>query len=387
MKLVRGSEVGSYLRCRKKWKWAWVDGLKPKRPDGKLFFGTLYHKFVEVYYRTGSYAEGMDAMTEMFNETDTSLMDQVEIDEMWTLATEVAKNYVAMWDDSQWRVLATEITFAIPLTDDIAYTGTIDLIFLDENGNLWGSDHKTTTSIERYREASEMDRQISRYMWALQQLAKGKGYILAEVEGEESRWVPAKDVSWGRMADNPGYTLPQPFGFMYNIISKALPNTPEVLKKGGLSVNKAQKTTYAMYRKALLDNNLAMIQTDENGVDHIITDDKYEEMLQHLLNQEDEYGNKFFRRFRLHRHQEEINAAMVEFAAQAGEAKMLEDSIHDTEGEHPLVYRNVTHDCSWDCPYKQMCIGTMDGSDMSSVVNLFFEKETEGKYPVLEVTK
>ena len=50
MQLIRGSEIQDFLRCRKRWDYRWNQRLKPKRPDGKLFFGTLGHKFVESHY-------------------------------------------------------------------------------------------------------------------------------------------------------------------------------------------------------------------------------------------------------------------------------------------------------------------------------------------------
>jgi RecB family exonuclease len=201
MRKIRGSEVNDFLRCRTRWDYAWQQNLKPKTPNDKLFFGTLFHKYLEEWYKNHSQAQALTAMKKLFDETDTSGMEQVVIDELWDLAFNVAENYFAQWakDDNKMEVLATELEFAFPITKDKWYTGTIDLVVKDEYGKVWFYDHKTTASIDLYEKRADMDRQISRYWWALQQL----GY----------------DVD----------------GFIYNIVVKDTPRKPELLKKGGLS--------------------------------------------------------------------------------------------------------------------------------------------------------
>jgi len=354
--------------------------MKPKKHDGKLFFGELYHKFQEVYYQSGDEEAAHIAMKALYEDTDTSKMDQVELDGLMELATAVTSGYVNMWKkkDKHTATLATELTFAIPISDKIAYAGTIDRIYLDADQRLWLKDYKTAASIERYRSASEMDRQISRYLWAMQRLCRGEGYILlpspdtSHESGNE--WIPISETAFGA-----AIARMEVYGFEYDIVAKDVPTRPELLKKGGLSVAKAQKTTYALYLEALLAHGWAQYATNPDGDLFLVTDDKYEEMLQHLKNQEDESGNKFFRRFEVRRHQEEMDASMIEFLAQAGEAEALRTS----EGHSALIYRNVTHDCSWDCPFKQVCIGTMDGSRMDEVIGLFYEKE-EPAWPELK---
>jgi len=387
MKLVRGSEVSTYMRCRKKWKWAWIDGLSPKKKDGKLFFGTLFHKFVQTYYGNINDPESeytaYRSMAQLYDETDTSRMEQTELDDLWELVDGVTENYVKMWGekDSKWTVLGTEITFAIPLSSELAYCGTIDLLYL-EDGRLWISDHKTSTRMEDYRDASVMDRQISRYYWAVQQLAAGKGYILVEkhtfkTDGTadvESEWMPIGESELGHFIAGR-----EVYGFNYNIILKDLPEVPKPLKKGGLSVDKRIKTTSDLYIQALRDHGL-MLQVDE----YELVPEEYDEIIQHLRNQEDEYGNKFFRRYPVHRQQAEIDAAIQEFFHTANESIGIREMVQD--GLEHLVYRNITHDCSWDCPFKGMCIGTMTGDRVDDLIELFFDKERD-EYPTLEVSE
>jgi RecB family exonuclease len=313
MKSVRGTEVTDFLRCRTKWDYAWNQKLKPKTPNDKLWFGTLFHKYLESYYTNFSQAQALNDMKKLFDETTTDGMEQVEIDELWELAYNVAENYFATWakEDNKVEVLATELQFAIPLSDTITYTGTIDLVVKDSYGRVYFYDHKTTSNVESYEKRASMDRQISRYWWALQQL---------------------------------GYNVD---GFIYNIVLKDYPLPPTVLKNGSLSQNKSQKTTYELY--------LSEIQ--QRGLDP----NDYREILDHLK----VVGNRFFKRLSVTRTQSEIDNAIQE---------ML-DVTYDMDGAR--VYRNITKDCSWDCPFQSICQSSMDGSDVTYLTEQLFVKGGE----------
>ncbi len=309
--MLRGTEVNDFLRCRTRWNYAWNEKLTPKTPNDKLFFGTLFHKYVEVLYNAGNIVEAYNAMSELFDNADLSGMEQVAIDELWSLAIAVTNSYVSQWwqHDLQYEVLATELQFAIPLTDTLTYTGTIDLLLKDKDGKVWFMDHKTTSSIESYEKRADMDRQISRYWYALQRL----GYDVA--------------------------------GFIYNIVLKEVPRVPELLKKGGLSQNKAQKTTYDLYLQAIEDNDL-------NPAD-------YTEMLDHLKAQ----GNRYFRRINVVRLQSEIDNAIEELIAVSQDMN------------NARIYRNITKDCHWDCSFQSICQASMDGSNVDYLKGQLFRKK------------
>lgn len=354
MKVVRGSEYSDFLRCRYRWAERWINGLVEVKEDNKLFFGNLFHKFTEVYYQDKDFDVAYTAMLKYFDEKDKTGMEQVEIDDLWDLAYRVAINYVRQWEkeDTKFTVLTTEMHVVIPLDDDIAFEGTIDQVFEDENGMLWFKDYKTTASIDKYEKKAAMDRQISRYWWALQQLTKGVGMI--EVNGQ---WVPFKDtltflkIRYKEVA-----------GFVYDIVLRDYPATPKELKGGGLSRDKRQKTTLKLYKEALDSLNL------ENW-------DEYEDIIEHLANQENDFGNRFFRRLPVFRSQHEVNAAMMEFYHTSLDAHDVELAIKD--GKTQLAYRNITGECSWDCSYKALCHATIAGDDTSLIRNIMYT--TEGK--------
>lgn len=386
-RLVRGSEVQDFLRCRKRWKWRWVDKLAPKRQDGKLFFGNLFHKFVEEYYNSGQNQDaGFFQMRTLFDETDTSRMEQVEVDELWNLADAVTENYVQMWKeaDKKIQVIATEFTFAIPLAEGIAYTGTIDMIYLDSDGRLWFKDYKTTNTVDKYIKKAKMDRQISRYFWALNQLAEGNGYILTDVdkvsEEDEELMVHYTTKDWVHVGDwiyNNVGALPKPHGFIYDVVARKVPKVPEILKKGGLSKNKAQDTTYGVYLKALHDNNLMDTETIPG---RSVVPEEYFEILDHLKSQEDEYGNRFFKRIQVFRHSEELESAIQEFFAAAVEMVRLKEAIENgtyEKMEYDPIYRNITDDCSWDCPFEGLCVADMDGSYTDALLPLMYDERND----------
>lgn len=324
---IRGTEVQDFLRCRLKWQYTWIDGLKPKKPNSKLLFGSLFHKFLEVTYSQNSGIVGERAMMDLFYETDLSHMEAFEVSDISEMARKVAWNYREKYyleDRLTWDVIATELTFEVPLTEDVVYTGTIDLIVRDRGDNkIYFLDHKTTTSIDMYDKNSDMDRQISRYWWALQKIQQGHGKIKVGDDFENVKstmfYDGIKDLEIG--------------GFVYNIILKDYPVSPRVLKSGALSKDKSQNTTYEMYVQ-----EISTLGLDSND---------YADILEHLKERPREY----FRRLAVHRTQSEINAAIEEMYM----------TVQDMRS--PLMYRNITKDCSWDCPFQPICASEISGGN------------------------
>lgn len=312
----RGSEIQDFLRCRKKWDWRWNQGYTPKRQNDKLFFGNLFHKYLETLYRTGWQDDAIDAAIKFYHETSVG-QDPVECDRIWDMYCQVSEGYMKKWweNDKEWKVIATEFEFEVPLDDEITYTGTIDLMF-EYKGKVWFMDHKTTSSLDIYENNSRMDRQISRYWWALKKL----GY----------------DVG----------------GFVYNIILKDFPTEPNVLKKGNLSTAKNQNTTYELYMKKIEELEL-------NPLD-------YAEFLSYLQ----AHPREYFRRVNVKRTDAELANSMFEFYNAALEATALKRSK-----EKNFIYRNITKDCSWDCPFMDACKADMDGSNIEFLMNMAFNKE------------
>jgi len=314
---IRGSEIQDFLRCRKRWDYRWQERLISKKKNDKLFFGELFHLYLEKYYKTKNH----DTAQQYMLQTLDMYMDE-DWEELQDKLIEITNHYYETYKTDLFTVIGVEVQFSIPLTATKNFTGTIDLIYRDTEGRLWFADHKTTTSIEKYEKNAILDRQINRYWWAIQQLAKGNGIIMGD-----------KNI----LLDNP-------YGFMYNIIYKDYPVPPKVLKSGGLSKDKSQKTTYQMYKKAITDLQL-------NEAD-------YTEILEHLSS----FPFKFFSRVEVFRNQQEIDCTMEEIGA------IVQDM------DNCRTYRNITTDCQWDCQYKDLCLAEIDGSDAQWLRDELYEK-------------
>lgn len=298
----RGTEIGEFLRCPKRYDYRWNQQLEPKEVNEKLAIGTTVHKFLEQYYKTKSLEDANKAVESHIEELQIDFEETESAD----LIRSMCANYHNTFDmDKQWEILEVEKEFCIPLDDGTNYIGTIDLVVRDEDGFIWFLDHKTTNSIDLFDKNSNMDRQISRYWWALEQL---------------------------------GYGV---HGFIYNILLKDYPQPPKQLKSGALSKDKSQRTTAEMYRQAISDNNLKI--------------EDYQDFLDYL----EQFPREYFRRVKVERGALECLAAIDE----------MEDVILDIRDKQAngRWYRNITKDCSWDCPFKSLCQAEMDGSNADHI--------------------
>ena len=375
LRLVRGSEVGTFLQDRWSWKRRWVDHLVKKTPDGKLFFGTLFHKYLELYYQLESNVD--EKVHDWIQDQDLSGMDQVQYQELIELFHKVADHYMTTYAPvDSFDIVATELRFAIPLFEedplnllegalDFAYEGTLDLLYL-EQGRLKFMDHKTVSSVERYVNNSILDRQISRYWWALTALCQGYGYVWNEqrvlnaTTGEETKtgqWIPVQETYlWDQLNQFNG-----PDEFAYNIIRKDAPKKPERLKSGkGLSKNKSQNTTYALYKQAIVDNQLP--------------ESEYLDVLQHFEDQ----GDKFLRRITVTRNEAECQAAMDDFVKVCREIMSIRHELEvDPVTAESRLYYNIT----WDTPtfnsYFPLIQAEIKGENVDMVKALLYETEKD----------
>jgi hypothetical protein len=344
-----------------------------------MFPGTLAHVWLEAWYNSGlDNGAAWNAMSKVFRETDLSMMDWSEIDDIWETVQQVTKNYATKYaqHDATWQIVATELTFAIPLDDEIGYTGTIDLIVRDKrDGKIYFLDHKTTSSLDSYDKNSDLDRQISRYWWALQQLISGKGLVKVDNLPEYMQSYHGDDFVPIQMYYPLGIKLEgaEIGGFIYNLILKDYPVPPKVLKNGSLSKDKSQKTTYEMYMNALKEQHLNTFRynVEALGKDASLTAfvEPYKDMLIHLANNPKE----FFRRINVHRTQSEIDASIEELYATALDMKQAQLSEQVKWGT-TRIYRNITHECPW-CPFQPLCAAEIRGDNVQFLKDSLYTVE------------
>jgi hypothetical protein len=343
--IVRGSEYQSFLNCRKQWFYQWVEGIEAKRPDAKLFFGTAFHKWLEYYYNSGCNKILADLETSTWiNEQDTKDMDQVAIDDMMNLMRGVAEHYHNTYGetDKNFKVIETEMEFLVKLDEDLFMTGTIDLVY-EVDGKIRFMDHKTVASISMYEEKAVMDRQISRYWWALKMIAAGIGRVK---DKENDVWVTSQALK-DKTID----------GFDYNLIAKDFPKEPKVLKSGKLSTDKSQKTTYEKYMDKIEELNLQFFD--------------YDEILKYLKTK----PNQFHSRVDVKRSDTELESAAWEFSYTSGDIHDVKMMITENpQSIEPLTYRNITNNCMHMCQFKSLCQTAIDGGNVDMVKNLGYKK-------------
>lgn len=358
--IVRGSEYQSFLNCRKQWFYQWVEEIEAKKPDAKLFFGNAFHKWLEEYYKTGCDKLMADVATSVWiNEQDTTDMHQTDIDDLMALLKGVSQFYHETYgeSDSEWKVIATEMEFIVKLDEDLYMTGTIDIVYETPEGKIRFGDHKTVSSIQMYIDKSVMDRQISRYWWALKMIAAGIGKVKQKAtrEGEKDMWVTSQELL-GKEID----------GFDYNLISKDFPKEPKQLKPkkgqtvGELSQDKSQKTTYNLYLKKI--HELGLNEAD------------YRDFLEMLKSK----PNQWLHRVDVLRNDAELEASAWEFSYTAGDIHDVKLMIkNNPQATEPLTYRNITKDCMHMCQFKTLCQTTIEGGNVSLVKNLGYKKREE----------
>ena len=267
--------------------------------------------FLEMYY--GALADGKvhsDAFSSAFQSFDQYTKENFPKDDEAFAQAELAEKIVRhyyKWAkvNDNFKVLGTEIPFEIQVANS-KWVGKFDGV-VEVGGKYWILEHKTAKQLSTLHVL--LDRQISIYVLAARKLD-----------------IPVE-------------------GVIYNVVKKAVPEKPKVLKSGKLSKSLTTNITYDSYLEAI----------HELGHDPAM----YEDVLEKLK----PLGNPFIKR---------------EFVPRTVEAsrETLKD-IQQTEAmkylmiQHELFPRNPTKDCSWDCPFYDLCLAELEGNDTSV---LFREK-------------
>ena len=348
-----------------------------KYPDGKLFFGTLFHKHVEHWYQAGGdRGVASEATNAWIKEQKPEMMDQADYRELMELFWPLVYQYMDYYEHDFYsmNVIATELQFAIPMYDndgmtEYAYSGTIDLVY-EQDDALKFRDYKTVSSIDRYVNNAVLDRQISRYWWALTALCDGYGYIWSTDCTPEGEWLPVTETMLykqlkGRMPDE----------FEYDIVRKDVAKPPKEVKKGAaLSVDKSQNTTYELYLKELVKRG--WVELNEDGSPDFVYEKglQYQEILEHLKQQ----GNKFLRRLQVRRRWSECEAAMEDFHRAAVELMWVRKLL---DSGSPLadkkLYWNINYDTKDMNQYYPLILAEVNGDNVSMVKTALFEYEKD----------
>lgn len=271
------TERGSFRSCRRQWYLEVVERLAHKdRVPWHFIFGDAIHSALEIYYKDNK--RNLSSALRRFKREWVKQMDLLmdEYGGLWSnLEPEWAEylekgqamlNYYNIYDrqaEFDWdKVLAVNIEqrafvplldlAGSPLAGNPLLSGKLDLVVERKDG-VWIIDHKTAATAYDAR-ALDVDDQLTGYC-----------YIWWRISGEVPR------------------------GAIYNALIKDPPRPPRELKSGGLSTDKAQRTTYDLYMQAITER-------DQDP-------DDYEEILEYL---KEKGWNQFFIRDGLQRNVEEL---------------------------------------------------------------------------------
>lgn len=181
----------------------------------------------------------------------------------------------------------------------IYYHGTMDRIVKDKLGRWWIMDYKTAKGADTNK--LDTDDQISAYLWAAEQ--------------------------WFQRPIH---------GFVYVQLTKDLPKPPRRLQNGQISVDKKQKTTYALVKEEIIKDYGEVRKAPAKLLD----------FLNWLATQETPEGDRFVRWDFVFRTKEQKEATYRHILAEV-------DLMTDPD---LYLFPNPTRDCIWDCPFRDACL-------------------------------
>jgi len=303
------SELSCYQQCPKKWQFNYIDRLQPIKTKTALQLGDLFHQAMADYYmHNRSSAYSLNKFYEKIIELKKDVVDElrlVEINEMYELGTSMLSryfDYAAIKDD--FEVIEIEKPFIVPILTDknkksnkFMYRFKCDMLIL-RRGKLWIKEFKTAVAINTdYLLNLTLDDQVSRYCLGVSM-------------------EPSLFKKYGKVE-----------GVLYTVVKKSIPSIPEILKNGELSKNKAINTTYEIYLNTIKK--------------HGLNESNYTEILE-ILKQK---GNTFVFRDEVLRTQKDLL-----------ETKQHLYNLCITIATNPPIWKSPSHDCSWKCSYRNLCI-------------------------------
>lgn len=320
---VHVTDVHQFMTCRTKWFYSsqLSHGLASIAPNKHLLLGTAVHFALSAYYGAGPFMPDWDGEGALVAydmhiarlraeglETDEYLEEYIQ------LGREMIVNYLPF---SRQNDRFTVIMPEVELRHDFGkflFVGTADGIVRDEGGGLWLLEHKTAAQFPNTT-ALSFSLQAGMYCWVAQKM---------------------KSIS----------VLGNVKGVIFNILRKAVPTLPKMLKSGnGLERRKDQGCTPDQYMQAV---QLAGLDTRDYA-DFASTLDPF----------------KFVHREYISLPTASLKTAVAEFKTVASE--MLKPK--------PNIYRcDPLRQCSW-CQYRSLCAQKLFGRDWEEIAAYEFVRE------------
>lgn len=344
--IISTSDRSTFRQCRRKWNWQshLREGLQPKAKAQPLWFGSAFHHWLEDYHGARTYTDsdaaitdyvqattkafGADWMPETLTEDVETLRGMARHYQAWLKGRDGLKTYKVRGEPQ----VEVPFEFEIPLPKSAlggkwkraVYKGVIDRVVEDENGYLWLVDYKTASRLDSITHL-ELDSQIGVYLWA-------------------ASYIYRKPV----------------IGFIYMQFLKAVPAPPALLSKGGLSTDKRQRTTHALYRaeaRRCYGDNSATWPSDVLGMVSMLAAAEFPE------------EDNFIKRHRLSRPSANMHYEAMKILAEVEE--MLNPSLQ--------IYPSPNFLCTSMCGFVEPCIELDRGEPYREILASDYAPQTYGE--------
>lgn len=305
---VSYSELYTWGICKKRWSYAYEQGLQPIGLMAAPTLGIVGHVALAAFYKGDNWHK---ALAEYYGIERRRLAEQnrmfsgpniAALDEAIDIVLDIIPRYIQLWEKQPWEAVEVEMPFDVG-----PYHGRVDAIVRAEDRNLYVVDNKFTTHFVQPEDLI-LNLQLGIYHW----VAREMGFDIAGVIYNQIK--PKKE------------TLPT----LSTVLDKRT-NRPK-------SVNKTRIfcswETYSNFVKA-------------NGYD--ITD--YLDMRSKLEEVE------FVRRTLVYRSPYEIDKFMED-------VNLRIEDILDTDHK---VYRNESPSNCRGCSYRELCFGEVKGEDVEQL--------------------
>jgi hypothetical protein len=224
--IISNSERNAFGRCPQRWKWAYVDNLRPKAtPADALWFGTGIHLALADWYGEGYDRGWLPADTWKqwvgdeiryikvnYADHDRQWFEQPVYEEAGELGVAMLDGYVDEYgEDEHLEILAIEQEFELEIVRDgeviAIFIGVFDGVAIDHLMNLIVLlEHKTATSIKTMH--LPLDNQAGSYFSAATVVLRHQGILEPKeaIDGIEYNFL-RKAMPDERLVDAQGRSL------------------------------------------------------------------------------------------------------------------------------------------------------------------------------------
>lgn len=302
--------MSSYLHCPYQHWLRYVRRLEKKKPERPLYFGTDFHKLLELRNDKKALKEAREQIKEIYYDMPASWqgdLGETYLDDLFV----IFKDYRKLYKDVK-QPQVTELPFELTIGDckgePIIFVGKIDELYLQKRQGvkfITIGEHKTFSNKPNMN-ILVMNTQKCLYAKAVQYL---KGILPTKVKWDYIRSIPASEPIW-------------------------------LEKSQRLSEAASNKITPMSWKRACKAHNILDPEVIAKG-------NRYKDNI-----------NEFFFQIEL-----DIDPSMVETIWDG----FVYTSKQIIKCGSKNTTRNVTRDCSW-CPYYDICYTEMTGGDVQYVI-------------------